>query len=171
MASKTTDETTTTTTENAAATGERDATATGAGRKTTCKVPTPDGPCVLWLNHEGPHDSGMLDETDLTDSIPDPEEIAALSIAERDALQVMFDEKIAVNFREFVKAGSDKPQWRKLEVRASMSELYQRRLRNGADYHNPPVGVRINASFVPGGKVRIMYAAVTRREYKRGQNN
>jgi hypothetical protein len=164
MASKTNEETGTDQTA-------RDASATGAGRKTTCKHPTPDGPCVLWLNHDGPHDAGMLEETDLTDVVPDAETIASLSIAERDALQVMFDEKIAVNFDEFVKAGSDKPQWRQLEVRAAMSELYQRRLRNGADYHNPPVGVRINASFVPGGKVRILYAAVTRREYKRGQNS
>jgi hypothetical protein len=148
-------------------TAERDATATGAGRKTTCKHETPDGPCVLWLNHPGEHDAGMLEESDLTELVPTDDEIAELSIAERDSVQVAFDEKVAANFREFVKAGSDKPQWRKLEVRVAMSETYQRKLRNGADYHNPPVGVRINASFIPGGKVRILYAAITRREYKR----
>ena len=150
---------------------ERDASATGAGRKTTCKHPTKDGPCVLWLNHEGSHDAGLLADNDLAEIVPSDETIAGLSIAERDGVQVMFDEKIAKNYREFVKAGSDKPQWRQLEVRASMSETYQRKLRNGADYHNPSVGVRINASFVPGGKVRILYAAVTRREYKRGQQS
>jgi hypothetical protein len=148
-------------------TTQRDATATGVGRKVTCKHGTKDGPCVLWLNHEGPHDSGMLDESDLAESAPSADVIAQLSIAERDAVQVAFDEKVAANYREFVKAGSDKPQWRQLEVRASMSETYQRKLRNAADFHNPPVGARINASFIPGGKVRILYAAVSRREYKR----
>lgn len=149
---------------------ERDATATGAGRKTTCKHPTNNGPCVLWLNHDGPHDAGLFSEDELAESTPDADVIAQLSIAERDAVQVQFDERIAQNYAAFVKAGSDKPQWRQVEVRAAMSETVQRKLRNAADYHTPPVGVRINASFVPGGKVRILYAAVTRREYKRGQS-
>lgn len=146
---------------------ERDATATGAGRKTTCKHGTANGPCVLWLNHEGPHDAGLFSDDELTESVPTEAEIAETSAAERDALQVQFDERIARNWTEFKNAGSDKPQWRKVEVRAAMSEMIQRKIRNAADYHNPPVGVRIDASFVPGGKVKILYAAVTRRKYNR----
>lgn len=151
-------------------TAERDATATGQGRKTLCKYNTPDGPCVLWLNHQGGHDAGQFSDEEmelLQDSVPTEEEIAQTAVAERDPLQVSFDERIAQNYKAFKDAGGDKPQWRKIVVRPAMSEMVQRKIRNAADFQTPPVGVRVDASFEAGGMVKIMYAAINRRKYNR----
>jgi hypothetical protein len=148
----------------------RDANATGAGRKALCKADMGNGDtCGLWKNHDGEHNTLAFDLSELDDEEMTPEEIAAISVAERSADQVAIDEKVAANYAAWVKAGSDKshPLWKKFPpVPAPKAEKLRRMLRAASDYHNPPVQVRVDEALV-GSNIRIAYAALTRRAYNK----
>jgi len=149
--------------------GERDANATGAGRKVLCNADLTGGvKCKLWKGHEGDHDSLIFNDDDFAVATLDADEIAQLNVAERDPAQLKIDALVADNFIKWTAKGSDMkaPLWQAFTVPAVKVHKLRTMLRSAADAHNPPVQVRIDDKFEQGGNIRVAWAAVTRREYK-----
>ncbi|MGI0133943.1 MAG: hypothetical protein ACREBW_03175 [Candidatus Micrarchaeaceae archaeon] len=151
------------------------------GRKVTCKADLGNGAtCELYKDHADtngkptPHQAIDLTEQDLALEFMPADEIQNIvrSVAERSPAQKAVDANIHAVHAEWVKQGSksDAPVWAALTVAPHKAPKMRRMLRNGADFHAPPVQLKTGGDrFVSEGKhkgmVRIPYAVMDRRKY------